>query len=256
MNESIRAIDILHDVVDKLTIGQSTTILQEFENGKRATKVTIPPLIELLRESISSSSSGAGGGSLPDERNVLDSDAAEKYDRIVSNILSAFRMATTAKPFASPEQNLRQWFIAISNAHRAGKVNDDELFKWANRWGRWERTIDDKLFPPTTLEVTSPCPLCGHRWATNSDGDSIPAIIVEYRKPQSERINSLSKSFAKCRHCETVWRGDTRLRFLVYSMDNPQHAEQAQFQDSETPESGTLISAGNSCAQNTIGGNV
>lgn len=260
MTHNTRSANILLDAVDQLTIGQRITVRQEFDDGVRATKVLIPGFIGLLRESISSSTTGTGGGSLPNQRNMLDSDAAEKYDRIVSDILEAFKSVTSAKPFESPEQNLRQWFISVSNSFRAGKLSDDAMFDLTQKWVDWARIIEDKLFPPTTLEVISPCPSCNHRWAKNGDGDSIAAIVIEYRKPSSDRVNALSKSHAKCRNCEKVWRGDRKLRELAFFIEQMQisdglglatrHAQANDFNDVETIEPVTLISAGNSCAQN------
>ena len=244
-------IDKLLQTVDKLTVGHTTAIWQEFPDGRRATKILVPALIGLLQDSILSSTSGAGGGSLPNQRNVLDGDAMEKFERITSDILAAYKTVTSAQPFSTPETNLRQWFIAFTNEHRAGKISDDTMFDYLQKWSDWVRVIEDKLFPPTTLEVISPCPECGQRWTKSGDGDSIPAIIIEYRQPSSERVNALSKSLAKCRSCDTVWRGDRRLRELAFAIDEKQHAETNVSTYDMTHESVTLISAGNSCAQNT-----
>lgn len=243
-------IDKLLQTVDKLTVGHTTAIWQEFEDGRRATTIVVPALLGLLHGAIFSSTSGSGGGSLPNQRNVLDGDALEKYERVQNEILTAFKSVTSAQPFATPETNLRQWFIAVSNDYRSGKISDDTVIDYLQQWSDWARVIEDKLFPPTTLEVISPCPECGQRWTKSGDGDSIPAIIIEYREPSSERVNALSKSFAKCRSCDTVWRGDRRLRELAFAIDEKQHAETNVSTYDNTHESVTLLSAGNSCAQN------
>lgn len=241
----------LLETVDKLTVGHTTAIWQEFEDGRRASTIRVPALIQLLREAFFSSTSGSGGGALPNQRNVLDSDALEKYDRISADILAAYKTTTSATPFSSPEQNLRQWFISFQNEHRSGKVSDDVAIDALQKWSDWVRTIEDKLFPPTTLEVISPCPECGQQWTKNGDGDSVHAIVIEYREPSSERVNALSKSMAKCRSCDTVWRGDRRLRELAFAIDEIQHAATNVSTPDGDNESVTLLSAGNSCAQNT-----
>lgn len=216
------AIDELLKAVDRLTVIQVTAVWQEIGDERVATKVTHPPLIRMLREAVTSSiGAPSGGGALPNQRNVLDSDALDKYDAIESAILRAYKRTTSAAPYLMPEQNLRQVYIAISNDFRAGKMSEEALLEELNLWSGWVRKIEDKLFPPTTLEVISPCPQedCGKRWATNSDGESVPAIVIEYREPSSDRVNALAKSHAKCRACGTVWRGDRRLRELAYAID-------------------------------------
>ncbi len=248
-------IDLLLGFVDALTIDVESTVWQDFDEGRgrRATTVVTPALIGQLRESFASSTSGNGGGSLPNQRNIIDGDALEKYERLTAQILSAYKSVTSAAPFTTPEQNLRQWFIAVSNDYRAGKISDDALLKKVQRWADWVRIIEDKLWPPTTLEIIAPCPVCDNRWAKSDDGNSVTAIVIEYRKPENERINALAKSHAKCRACKTVWRGDTKLRELAWHIDYKQHAETPETVDSMSVASVTLLGAGNSCAQNDVG---
>jgi len=220
------ALDELLKAVDRLTVLQVTAIWQDIDNERRATKVTQPALIRLLRDSITSNigAQGGSGTALPNQRNVIDSDAMELYDGIESDILDAYKKHTSAAPYLMPEQNLRQVYLAIANNYRAGKLAEDALLDELTTWTSWVRQIEDKLFPPTTLEVIAPCPKegCGQRWAKNGEGDSIPAIIIEHRPPSSERVNALSKSHAKCRACGTVWRGDRKLRELAYAIDEMQ----------------------------------
>jgi hypothetical protein len=215
-------LEIVLKAVDKLTVLQVTAIWQEFEEGRRATKVSQPALIRLLREAVASSTSGSGGGgALPNQRSVIDGDALDMYRLLCDDIVKAYRAVTTASPFEEPEKNLRQWFIAVSNDFRATKLSETALLEDAQIWFDWVRKIEDKLFPPTTLEVVAPCPVdsCGKRWAKSSSGDSIPAIIIEHRRPSTETVNALAKSHAKCRACGTVWRGDRMLRELAFEID-------------------------------------
>lgn len=218
-------LEIVLKAVDKLTVLEVTTIWQEFEEGPHKTKVTKPSLIRLLREAVASSTSGAGGGgALANQRSVIDGDALDMYGTLCNDTLNAYRGITTAAPFVEPEKNLRQWFIAVSNEFRAGKISDTALLEQSQIWFDWVRKIEDKLFPPTTLEVIAPCPVegCGKRWAKNGANESIPAIIIEHRKPSNESVNALAKSHAKCRACGTVWRGDRKLRELAYEIDRMQ----------------------------------
>lgn len=218
-------LEIVLKAVDKLTVLQVTAIWQEFEDGRRATKVTQPSLIRLLREAVASSTSGTGGGgALPNQRSVIDGDALDMYGILCGDILAAYKGVTTAAPFEEPEKNLRQWFLAVSNDFRAGKLTEGGLLEDAQVWFDWVRKIEDKLFPPTTLEVVAPCPVegCGKRWAKTGSGESIPAIVIEHRRPSSDTVSALAKSHAKCRACGTVWRGDRKLRELAFEIDQMQ----------------------------------
>lgn len=218
-------LEIVLKAVDKLTVLQVTAIWQEFEEGRRATKVSQPSLIRLLREAVASSTSGSGGGgALPNQRSVIDGDALDMYGLLCADILNSYKAVTTAAPFEEPEKNLRQWFLAISNDYRANKISEPQLLEDGQVWFDWVRKIEDKLFPPTTLEVVAPCPVegCGMRWAKNSAGESIPAIVIEHRHPSTDSVSSLAKSHAKCRACGTVWRGDRKLRELAFEIDQMQ----------------------------------
>jgi hypothetical protein len=221
-------LDELLKAVDRLSVLQVTAIWQDIDGTRTPTKVTQPALIRQLRDSITSSvgAQGGGGTALPNQRNVIDSDAMELYDGIESDILDAYKLHTSAAPYLMPEQNLRQVYLALANNYRAGKLAEDALLDELTTWTGWVRQIEDKLFPPPTIEIVAPCPQegCGKRWAKGGNGDSIPAIIVEYREPSSDAVNALAKSHAKCRACGTVWRGDRKLRELRYAIDEAEAA--------------------------------
>jgi hypothetical protein len=206
--------------VDALSAEQVSTVWQEVDGDPKPTKVMMTPLIRDLRGAVSSNIGAQGaGGSLQSQRSVIDSEALEMYQRIEDDILKSFSEVTSAVPFLMPEQNLRQWFIAFTNNYKDGRISESALFKAMDRWSGWVSRIENKLWPATSLEVTSPCPMpeCGQRWASN-DGEAIPAIIIEYRSPVDGQ-NPLSRSIARCRACGEVWRGDFRLRQLRHALD-------------------------------------
>jgi hypothetical protein len=211
----------LRKAIDALSTTQVTSVWQEVDGDRIPTKVTLTPLIRDLRESITSNiGAPSGGGALASQRNVIDAEALHMYDALEGKILRSYRDATSAVPFVQPEQNLRQWFIAFTNQQRAGKVSEETMLETLNSWSGWVRKIEDKLWPATTIEITAPCPMpeCGKRW-TEQGGESVTAVIVEYRKPTDDRSNALSRSVARCRACGMVWRGDTRLRELRFLID-------------------------------------
>lgn len=211
--------------VDLLSTTQMTAIWQEVDGKPVSVKVTLSPLIRDLREAITSNiGTSGGGGSLASERNIINMDALEMYDALEMDILTAYKSVTAAMPFLMPEQNLRQWYIAFINMHRSGRVSEDALLEQLDEWSGWVRKIEDVLFPATTLEVTAPCPLpeCGRRWAIQG-GNSVPAVVVEYRKPSNEHGNALARSVARCRACGHVWRGDAKLRELRFLIDQAEN---------------------------------
>ena len=213
----------LRKVVDRLTVIIPTAIWQEVAGERTAVKVIQLPLMRLLREAVTSNIGGtAAGGSLPNQRNVIDSDALQKYDRLEGDILVAFKSLTAAVPYMMPEQNLRQVYLAIVNAYRSGKLSEDALIDHLATWTTWVRIIEDKLWPPVQIEILADCPVegCGKRRTLNCDGETVTALVVEYRPPASERSNALSASVGKCRACDTVWRGDLKLRELAYAISH------------------------------------
>jgi hypothetical protein len=214
-------IEELRKAVDTLTATQMTAIWQEVDGQQVPTKVTLTPLIRELRDAVTSNIGSAGGGSaLASERNIINLEALELYDAIERRILTEYSHVTTAVPWMMPEQNLRQWYIGFVNQHRSGKASDEALLEKLDTWSKWVRKIEDVLFPPTTLEVTAPCPMpeCGKRWAVQS-GNSVPAVVVEYREPTNKAGNALARSVARCRACGHVWRGDAKLRELRFLID-------------------------------------
>jgi hypothetical protein len=222
------ALTELLKVVDRLTVVVPSAVWQDFGEGNRATRVTQVPLIRLLRESITSNIGGTeSGGTLPNQRNILDADALQKYDELEIAVLQAFKNLTASVPYLTPEQNLRQVYLAIANAHRSGKISEDALLDHLATWSTWVRTIEDKIWPPVSLEILAECPIagCGKRRILNKDGDSIASLTVEYRPPADSGSNALSASVGRCRACQTVWRGDLKLRELAYAISHEVEAE-------------------------------
>lgn len=216
----------LLDTVDELTVTRVRTILQDIDGEKMAVATTSLPLIEWLRDAVGSSiGAESNGGALKSNRSVLNGEALMAYEQIETAAIKALGTVSSAVPFLKPEQNIRQWFIGFQNDVRAGKKSEDAVLEELNRWGGWVRRIEDLLWPPTQIEITSKCPQCGERWAKTKEGDSISAIVVEYRPPTEGNLNALSRSKATCRACSFVWRGDRKLRELRFEIDVADEAE-------------------------------
>jgi hypothetical protein len=188
--------------------------------------VTHDALLQQLREAvISSVGARPGGGGLPSERNVIDSDALEQYEAYESTIIGMYKEVTDAVPFDSPEKNLRQWYIEFSNRARAGKVSGEVVAKRASKLAKMVSGIENKLNPPSVMEITSPCPRCGKAYGVDEQGVYRHAIIVESRIDENK---SLDDTKARCVECKATWvhgRGMRQLRWEIDQKENGRHAD-------------------------------
>ena len=209
-------INELLDAVNLLTKPNVSIIKQENDDLVTLTRVELPGYLAMLRNAISSTvGPRAIGGALPNQRSVLDSDALERYENLSKSILARFRRISAADPFPTPEQNLRQWYIAYSNDYRAGKIHEKAVKSEVIELESWISAIDEKLNPPTTFDVPKPCPKCGETWIARG-GESMQAVQVQYREAPDK---SLAATKAICRGCDAVWTGNSQLRQLVYDID-------------------------------------
>ena len=118
-------LDDLLALVDRLTMQHRSTVGIETEDGGEA-KVTIKhdPLLDQLRAAVwSEKRNRPGAGGIPSERNVIDSDALEQYEKISAQIARLYKETTSAAPFATPSENLRSWFVAFKMQIEMQKVS-------------------------------------------------------------------------------------------------------------------------------------
>jgi hypothetical protein len=231
--------DPLLDVVDMLTKPHTTWVMQANDAGIQCkSPVVHEGLIKKLREAIASNVAGAGGaGKAARERVPLDADAMMKYGQVEAAIGERFRNRCEGIPGELPEDNLRVWFLAFSNAHRAGTVSDSAYFDEVATLEGWVRTIEEKISPSTKRElVGETCPDCGFAWYDTVvavghgdskeekwvDTDRQVALTVTYRPDQN---GGLTESFAKCGNCGHVWMGSQGIRALAYELEHPKSAD-------------------------------
>jgi len=88
----------------------------------------------------------------------------------------------------------------------------------------WEHQIRDKLQPPTRIEITAPCPVCGQEWINvglkRPDGSDDPNDIEMVRVLNAIERKTLEDSYAMCQACSTVWAGVGRMRQLRGAIDD------------------------------------
>jgi len=211
-------LDDLLGLVDRLTMRHQSVYEMVDEDGNHH-KITImhDALLEQLRNAVRSSQGPRpDGGGLPSERNVLDGDALELYDEVAKRFVSMFKDVTDAKPFKSPEANLRHWYIQFSNRFQQRKVSQDRVYEALRLLSKIVGQIDAKLNPPTIIEITSPCPRCGSLYGLDEKGMYRHAVIVESRV---HHFKSLENTRAKCVHCGAQWIHGQGMRQLRWEID-------------------------------------
>ena len=239
------ALTDLLGLVDQLTLRHQSHITVPLdEGGERVLNVMHDPLLVQLKKSVLSSvGSGPGGGALPSERNVLNTDAMELYETIAAIIVKQYGQVTDAKPFKTPEQNLRQWYIQFANNVRHGKVSADVVRSKLKLLADLKAQVDARVNPPSIIEITAPCPRCEAMYGQDEHGIYRHAVIVESR---IDVYRSLDHTRAKCVACGAVWihgRGMRQLRWEIDQAEQTRHADN-QIIEQMFEVSGNLDSAG------------
>lgn len=218
MNTWLDSILVKVDELTKHTHRKFTWVDDDGHN--QSTTVEQIPLITWLRQAVVSSiGAESHGGTLKSTRNVLNVEAFQLYDIVETTSIKLLGEVSSAIPFLTPEENLRQWFMGFRKQVMDQKASDELVLAKLTLVSKLVSGIEDLIWPPTTLEITSKCPECGERFAKTKDGDQGAAIVVTYRPPSNASKNALSRSQAVCRACHQVWRGDTKLRELRFALD-------------------------------------
>jgi hypothetical protein len=234
--------DPLLDVIDRLTIEHTETTRKDDGTNWYSRH---DGLIKQLRDAVASDVGGGGaGGKDPRERIPLDADAMVKYQQIEEAIGQRFQDRCEGIPGEKPEENLRVWFQAFTNAIRSGQVSEESYLDEVRTLEAWARVIDSKLSPPTQVDLFSErgvpeeCPDCGAGWYevilnsgklpkehVDSDGTvwkhwyekERRVALSSYYTPNTQ--GTLTESFVKCGCCGHVWMGVTGIRALAYELE-------------------------------------
>lgn len=226
-------LDELLGLVDRLTMRHQSAVTVETEDGgERRVFLMHEPLLEQLRNSVlSEKRSRVGAGGIPSERNVIDADALEQYEKISEDIAELYKEITDAKPFRDPAANLRHWFIAFSRQVNQRKISAELAERKYRKVAKMVASIESKLNPATVIEITAPCPRCGTAYGLDKDGIYRHAIVVESRVHQ---YKSLENTRALCVGCGAVWihgQGMRQLRWEIDQVEAGRHAEGDGFEN-------------------------
>lgn len=211
----------LLDAVDELTLPRRTANWID----ERLVHRTDPPLLEELRKAIGSDIGGNGGGKQARERTPIDLAAFQLYDRIDGGIRSWLAdLGDRPGRDILPEQALRTWYVLWS----ARPANAALRNRFQVILDGWADDIRDKLDPPTRIEITAPCPMCGQEWVNIGlkldNGEDDPDDIERVRVLNAVERETLADSYAMCSACDTVWFGVTRMRELRIAIDDAEKA--------------------------------
>lgn len=189
-------VDPLGEAVDALTKIRIETI--RTDNGPLT--VTADPRLQQLREAIATTMIGGGGAgrTLASERSPLSSDALHRASIIQSQI-SEWCRAVRVRPTRDSITDLEAWYAANPDA---SEWHIAQLEKWA-------REIDDMLTPKQKWEITVPCPICGIKEWTNSDGERCTWPLKGQEDPPR----------VVCLACEAVWDGWAAAEELKEELD-------------------------------------
>jgi hypothetical protein len=217
----------LLEVVDRLTQTHKSVVWVETDDGAEST-VTIEhdALIKQLRGLVSSSTgSTVAGAGLPSERNVLDFDALELYQQVETKCKTLFESVSGATPFPNPESNLRHWYMEIRRQFEGKKISDTVVHSKLRQLSKLVGSIENKINPPTVLEITAACPRCDSTHGLDDNGVYRRAVIVESRITQ---YRSLDHTRALCVVCRATWlhgRGMRQLRYEIDVKEDSRHAD-------------------------------
>lgn len=225
----------LLQVVDKLTqVYKSTVLVDDEVVGEHRIFIEHDPLLKQLREQVHSSlGSTVQGAGLASERNVIDADALEQYEAISGQIIRLYKEVSDAAPFTMPESNLRHWFIEFRRQVEARKISHELVAEKVRKLNKIAYSIENKLNPPTILEITAPCPRCDATHGTDENGIYRRTIVVESRIVQ---YRSLEHTKARCITCNAAWLHGAGMRQLRYEIDNREELRHADAEKIEIIE--------------------
>lgn len=184
-----------------------------------------PPLLTQLKSAISSNiGSGGGAGRAARERTPLDVGAFQLYETIDGRVRAWMVDAGQgAQSRTEVGQVLRAWYVVwtAKNPYEQLVIAHTKIITG------WAASIRDILDPPTKLEITDPCPICGQMWGTTGEGESEESTraLWAFLRPDE------TTSYGLCTACDKVWNGVAGLRRMRIAIDDaaalPEAAETA-----------------------------
>lgn len=148
-----------------------------------------------------------GGGSAAfGSREPVAVDVLDLAIRIQGELLRDLLRLGDRVRVAGLAELCRAWFVAW----QASEPMPAEHPGWVMTLAGWRDAILALLDPPTTLELTQPCPLCGCTRHVDAEGVEATAVLVTYRGEDLEGSAVMS-----CRACGPIARGIGGIRAVA-----------------------------------------
>lgn len=160
-----------------------------------------PALVDMLTERIHPDSSGAGGGSSPATRNVLDVNSLDMLMHM-QDVTGAWLQEWGVARAGELKLDLRGYWDRLDTFHRTGILDDTTRDRLAAYPDTWAVKIWDLIDPPLTRPLRgSECPSCGRAKFINEHDDHVDNLVIRWRTGQEVT--------AECqwRECGAVWVG-------------------------------------------------
>jgi len=200
----------LLDAVDALTLPTTARVDQ---GGGHPTVIKHAPLLDQLEAAVAGGIGSHAGASAYRERMPLNADAMRLIDDVSSVVMVWHLRLSSSVRFGSLAVRVRAWYVL-----HLGSVTSEHTDKaYAGVLEGWQKEVEALFDPPTRLEVTAPCPMCGVRRSTDErTGQEGSAVVIEYREVGAL---TLDEAVGSCRACEVVWKGRSALRELRWLIE-------------------------------------
>ena len=176
------------------------------------------PLLEQLREAISSSMGGGSGGGGGAGGNLLNFTALELLE-LIDGITRGWLREWHIDHGGELTEAMQRLPHAIQAQHAAGAIDDDFRERLDAEFGKWVWQIEDLFDPPHQKELTAPCPECGERHHLVQEKDEDGHVIdTRQQAAVSIPIKRGRAVIAECRNCGAMWATESELVGLAEAM--------------------------------------
>ena len=159
-----------------------------------------PPLIVWLEQSVTDvvkrGGAGSNGAGIP-----IDFEALRILDRIKRETVWMREALYMPRRTGSLLFDVAQAWARTKQLRGSGDVPDDQWERIGEAFEDWVQTIiAEQEARARKMELTVPCPACGHRWILEGE-DRKSAVVIEFGEGRAP--------VAECRAegCERIWAG-------------------------------------------------
>lgn len=170
-----------------------------------------PPLLVWLEQSVTSmvkrGGAGSNGAGIP-----IDFEALHLLDDIKKAAALIREALYLRRKTGDLIADVREAWDVTKQARARAEVDDGQWERITSELETWVTRIEaEQAQRPRKMELTVPCPRCGHRWFED-DGERKTAIVIEYAEGRAP--------VAECRvpECEALWAGWRQIHQLGFTV--------------------------------------